>query len=77
MLRMVFRYTDIETQDPISRVEEFNIVESRYADSTGELAKMAEFDSFWKNNPGHGIMIPVNSSKTNYAYDKWYDFEEE
>ncbi|MBE7051436.1 MAG: DUF4838 domain-containing protein [Ruminococcaceae bacterium] len=75
--RMVFRYTDVETKEELSGVEneEFFLVEERYADETGELAKMTEFDSFWKNDPGYGIMIPVKSSKTNYAYDKWYDFE--
>ena len=75
MLRMVFRYTDIETREKLSKREEFNIVEKGYDDLTGELSKMSEFDSFWKNDPGYGIMIPVESKKDYLCHDKWYEFE--
>lgn len=75
MLRMVFRYTDIETREKLSKREEFFIVESEYDDPTGELAKMAEYDSFWNGDPGYGIMIPVKSDKKYNVSDKWYDFE--
>jgi len=75
MLRMVFRYTDIETQEKFSKREEFNIVEKDYDDPTGELSKMSEFDSFWKNDPGYGIMIPVDSKSRYLKEDIWYDFE--
>ena len=41
----------------------------------GELAKMTEFDSLWKNNPGFAIGIPVKSEKPYTGKDKWYEFE--
>lgn len=76
LLRMVFRYSDIETREAISRqVKPFHLVEDGYEDASGELAKMTEFDSFWKNNPGYGIAFPLKSEKTNFVGDKWYDFE--
>ena len=75
MMRMEFRYTDIETNEKLSKREEFNIVEKEYDDITGELAKMSEFDSFWKNDPGYGIMIPVDSKKVYSKKDIWYEFE--
>lgn len=75
LLRMVFRYTDVETAEKLSKREEFNIVEKDYDDANGELSKMSQFDSFWKNNPGYGIMIPVESHNEYNVNDKWYNFE--
>lgn len=76
MLRMVFRYTDIETCEESSRQRvPYYSVKETYEDSTGELAKMTEYDSFWKNDPGYGITIPLKSEKKNFVVDKWYDFE--
>lgn len=75
MLRMAFRYTDIETREKLSKREEFFVVEKEYDDPTGELNKMSEFDSFWRNDPGFGIMIPVESHNNYKLNDTWYNFE--
>lgn len=77
LLRMAFRYTDIETNENISKTDrKLQMVEEAYEDTTGELAYMSKFDSFWKNDPGYGIMIPVKSKKKNFVSNKWYDFTE-
>ena len=75
LTRMVFRYSDLETSDPASLTEKYASVFDHYKDETGELAKMTEFDSFYKNNPGYAITIPLSSKKTNFVPDKWYIFE--
>ena len=75
LTRMVFRYSDLETQDPASRNEKYASVFDNYVDESGELAKMTEYDSFYKNNPGYAITIPLSSAKTNFIPDKWYLFE--
>lgn len=75
LTRMVFRYSDLETQDPESKNTAYKSVFDKYVDETGELAKMTEYDSFWKNNPGYAITIPLESKKTNFVPDKWYLFE--
>ncbi|MBQ8255126.1 MAG: DUF4838 domain-containing protein [Clostridia bacterium] len=75
LTRMVFRYSDLETQDPASRNEKYESVFDDYVDESGELAKMTEYDSFMKNDPGYAITIPLSSKKTNYVPDKWYLFE--
>lgn len=75
LTRMVFRYSDLETQDPASRNEKYASVFDNYVDESGELAKMTEYDSFYKNNPGYAITIPLCSAKTNFIPDKWYLFE--
>ena len=75
LTRMVFRYSDLETQDPASRNEKYASVFDTYADESGELAKMTEFDSFYKNDPGYAITIPLSSNKKGFVPDKWYSFE--
>ncbi len=75
LTRMVFRYSDLETQDEQSKDTRYKSVFENYVDETGELAKMTEYDSFWKNNPGYAITIPLKSEKTNFVPDKWYLFE--
>ena len=77
LLRMAFRYSDIETADSsnsrrtaVSRFQD-------YDDPTGELAYMAtHFDSFRHNDPGYAIAFPVTNTDTHsFVPDKWYDFE--
>ncbi len=75
LMRMVFRYSDLETADPMSKEKKHTKAREGYADENGELAKMTEFDSLWKNNPGYGIGIPVKSEKPYTGKDKWYEFE--
>lgn len=82
LLRMAFRYSDLEPQQENARYiqqgEEFQKVRP-FPDIDQELLYMTEFDSFWKNNPGYGIAIPVTGEKTGKEFDSkadiWYSFE--
>ncbi len=77
LLRMVFRYSDIETQEKESYRVEYHKLEKEFLDESGELGKMTDYDSFYKHDPGYAITFPLISK--NYGkyteYDKWYDFE--
>jgi len=77
MLRMAFRYSDLETSQPESPQDDKNYASiMEYRDPTGELKLMCEFDSFHYNNPGYGIAIPCKSlNDTTYERDIWYNFE--
>ncbi|MBO4954591.1 MAG: DUF4838 domain-containing protein [Clostridia bacterium] len=76
LMRMVLRYTELESKEVNYDHEGFYPVQPDYEDPTGELAKMTEFESFWRNDPGYGIMIPLKSEKTYDGDMTWYDFEE-
>ncbi len=78
LMRMAFRYSDVEVADPLSPmpgVSKYSGVHE-YEDPTGELKTMAEFDSFWKNYTGYGIDIPAKSLG-NAVFEKniWYLFD--
>ncbi len=77
LLRMVFRYSDLETSEEMSRRKDYRQIEDEYSDESGELGKMTEYDSFKTNDPGYGISFPLKSkNRGKYTgYDKWYDFE--
>ncbi len=78
LMRMAFRYSDIEVADPLSPMpgvsKYFGVHE--YEDPTGELKVMGEFDSFWQNYVGYGIDIPARSL-SNAVFEKniWYLFD--
>lgn len=82
LLRMVFRYGDLESQQENARYiqqgEEYQIVRP-FPNIDQELLYMTEFDSFWKNDPGYGIAIPVTGEKRGAEFDSkadvWYSFE--
>ena len=77
LMRMVWRYTDLElSENPIAD-ESIPAYISTVPDKTGELWYMHEnFDSFISGNEGFGISIPV-SMHTDAAFkpDYWYMFE--
>ncbi|MBQ8684806.1 MAG: DUF4838 domain-containing protein [Clostridia bacterium] len=75
MLRMVFRYTDLETGEPFSSNHKFAKVVDGYEDATGELAKLTEFDSYCHGSTGFGVNFPLKSDKIYAVDDKWYRFE--
>ena len=78
LMRMVFRYTDLETKEEASKIEQYHAVRT-YPGAPAELLYMTEFDSFWKNEPGYGIDIPLTGEGEELAFlpetDKWYRFE--
>lgn len=76
MMRMVFRYSDLEVNNPRYQGEtECHL--STAEDPTGELWYMNQhFDSFVSGNEGFGIAIPVlKRSDVRFEPDKWYLFE--
>ncbi|MBE6630254.1 MAG: DUF4838 domain-containing protein [Ruminococcaceae bacterium] len=75
LLRMVFRYSDLEVQEEASRDKKYDRIKENYVDARGEMGFMTRFDSFWKNNPGYGIAFPLKSEEKNFVPDKWYLFE--
>ncbi|MBR6793593.1 MAG: DUF4838 domain-containing protein [Clostridia bacterium] len=79
LMRMAFRYSELETADAINRPtkEKVRYVAFReYDDPTGELAYMAQFDSFYQNDTGYGIAFPVTNTDTkDFEPDEWYRFE--
>ena len=74
LMRMAFRYSDLETQQEDAQSEAYQPVRP-YENITPELLYMTKFDSYYKNNPGYGIMIPVTGEAEEYIPDKWYLFE--
>lgn len=75
LLRMVFRYSDLEAAEEASKDKKYERIKSNYVDASGELAYMTRFDSFWRNNPGYGIAFPLESEEKGFVPDKWYLFE--
>ncbi len=75
MMRMVFRYSDLEASNP--RLDVPVWVETNSADETGEMWFMREnFDSFLSEKEGFGIAIPVfKRNDVKFVPDYWYDFE--
>lgn len=76
MMRLVFRYTDLETAEfYVNEIKGYQKLQP-YIDETGELYHMSQYDSYKHNNPGYGVMIPVDcKEKDTFIPDKWYDFE--
>ncbi len=79
LLRMVLRYSDLETQESlVNNTDDKYASLKPYEDKTGELVYMStHFDSFLHNDPGFGIMVPVDGTNTAYEPDIWYGFETE
>ncbi|MBQ2754364.1 MAG: DUF4838 domain-containing protein [Clostridia bacterium] len=74
LMRMAFRYADIETRQENASSMAYQSVRT-YENIDPELLYMTRFDSYWNNNPGYGIMIPVTGEAEEYIPDKWYQFE--
>ena len=77
LMRMVWRYTDLEVNNPPLENDGTVPNISLASDETGELWYMGEnFDSFINSTEGYGISIPVKKrSDVVFEPDKWYMFE--
>jgi len=66
----------LEAQEKNADSIEYQVARS-YEDINQELLYMTSFDSFWKNDPGYGISIPVTGEETGFDAhgDRWYCFE--
>lgn len=77
LMRMVFRYTDLETQEENASDRAYQAVRS-YPNINPELLYMTNFDSFW-HEPGYGIDIPCTGEPGEQQFDpkadRWYCFE--
>lgn len=74
MMRMAFRYSDLEVNSPHMLKEIDNITTA--CDETGELWYMSEnFDSFISGRQGYAIALPVQKTNTSFTPDRWYSFE--
>lgn len=75
LMRMVFRYSDLEATNPKLDIE--GIVTSKSSDDSGELWYMHEnFDSFQSGKEGYGIAIAVKKQSNNkFEPNYWYIFE--
>ncbi len=77
LMRMAFRYSDLETSLPGHAVDDSNYKSVwEFDEPTGELNAMCEFDSFWKNYVGFGITIPCKSTNSAvFEKNTWYLFD--
>jgi len=79
MMRMGFRYSDVECfYTKIGKDDFFRYVPYEECDDpTGELYYMSHhFDSSRWNDPGFGIMLPLDCKKqAEFVPDHWYAFE--
>ena len=78
MLRMAFRYSDIECRETtIGKIDQEYKPYEECNDPTGELYYMSHhFDSCHWNDPGFGIMLPLDCKKqAEFVPDTWYAFE--
>ena len=77
LLRMAFRYSDLDSFDKTSEVWDWKGAHREYDDPTGELAYLATgYESFARNNPGYGISCPaLNTDTKGFEPNEWYWFE--
>ncbi len=79
MMRMVFRYSDVECKYTKQRGQEGQVYTpyETCCDPEGELYYMSQnYDSSKWADPGYGIMIPVDETKlADFVPDHWYAFE--
>ena len=80
MMRMGFRYSDVEcVYTLLGRDDFFRYVPyEECEDPSGELYYISHnFDSSRWNDPGFGIMLPLDCKKqAEFASDHWYEFED-
>lgn len=77
LLRMVLRYSKLEAMNTVLFEDKDFVNLEPCPDETGELTFMSkQFDSFYWNDPGFGIMLPVDCKpQVQFEPDHWYDFE--
>ncbi len=75
LMRMAFRYSDLETHQKGADTPYPYEAVKYYEDLDAELLYMTKFDSFHYNDPGYGIMIPLKGDAKDFTPDRWYIFE--
>ncbi|MBQ4518081.1 MAG: DUF4838 domain-containing protein [Clostridia bacterium] len=76
LMRMAFRYSDIETREEYENDEKgYKALKLYTIPERGELLYLkANFDSY-ASQSGYGIMIPVDGEDNGFTPDKWVQFE--
>ena len=82
LMRMAFRYTDLEPQQENGRIiqqaADYQTVRP-FPNIDQELLHMTQFDSYWNNYIGYGIAIAATGEKVDGGFDpeadRWYCFE--
>ena len=76
LMRMAFRYSDLETRTDHSK-DEIEFREFKHYDipERGELLYMKRNFDTYDSFGGYGIMIPVEGEDNGFAPDYWYAFE--
>ena len=77
LMRMMFRYSDIETREDYANDEKGYRRNKIYTiPERGELLYMARnFDTYNREEGGYGIMIAVDGEDNGFTPDTWYEFE--
>ena len=76
MIRMAFRYSDLETREEYAMDEKgFKALKHYDIPERGELLYMQEkFDSF-VSQAGFGIAVPVEGEPAPFTPDNWYEMD--
>lgn len=76
LMRMAFRYSDLETRADHSKDEiEFQQLKHYDIPERGELLYMKRNFDTYDSYGGYGIMIPVEGEDNGFTPDHWYFFE--
>ncbi len=73
MMRMVFRYSDLETRQP--EIKEYQDIRTYTIPERGELIYMQKNFDTYQTNAGFGVAFPVTGEDNGFTPDKWYEFE--
>ncbi len=73
MMRMAFRYSDLETRQPERK--KYEDIKLYTIPERGELLYMQRNFDTYQGNDGFGICIPVTGEDNGFVPDKWYLFE--
>ena len=76
LMRMTFRYSDIETKEEYENDEKGYRTNKIYKiEERGELLYMRRHFDTYNSAKGYGIMIAVDGEDNGFTPDKWYEFE--
>ncbi len=73
MMRMVFRYSDLETRQP--EETEYHDIRTYTIPERGELLYMKKHFNTYQTRKGFGVAFPVTGEDNGFTPDKWYEFE--
>lgn len=76
MIRMAFRYSDLECREKYENDESgYKQLKHYDIEERGELLYMQKHFDSYVSHAGYGIMIPVEGQDNGFEPDKWYFFD--